>query len=465
MRTEPAPRGHGNRPVSSIQSGPFNTFPSAQVPSDYGYSYVEVDPGTYYISQNLYPDVVYENESTYRVPGGYIFSAYNAYSDGGEFALLQKTQSGSSILSDQFEKTAVKIPCEKLETRYTYLINTCTTDEMSFFEKLDAVQKRLEEIAVYPRSVFDQSHPNEDHPYPFLASSPYSELGLNDHYNMYATLDSGMLVSNAYPFVLDSLGFPGTMENIAKTLESSCTVEGGIVHYLINVTFNGTTKSYGGAGKGGYDPLFSNRIQKVFTFDGEEDFGTHGTVAGYCALLCSYEPIAAEDMAANRDLIAGETLAKTIRDTGGTWIRIAVEGFGLGTSFAYVAPLGPNKTWELSDAWVDGKYINVYERVDLNASFEDHPTADILLHDVTFTDRNGTTWTQDVLYNYKQGKALMQAAPSSCEDGADFIPLHVPGPGGCQHRPCCCYRYKLHTEMSELNRRSYSLADSPQAGL
>ena len=54
-------------------------------------SYVEVDPGTYYISQALYPDVAFEDERTYRVAGGYIFRADRAYSDGGELVLLQKT--------------------------------------------------------------------------------------------------------------------------------------------------------------------------------------------------------------------------------------------------------------------------------------------------------------------------------------------------------------------------------------
>lgn len=377
-----------------------NAYGEIRVPTDYGYSSVKVDAGTYYLAQRLYPDVVYEDESTYRVHGGYIFLASNAFSDGGELVLLQKTRSGSSILSDKFEKTAVRIPCQRLETRDSYLVNTCTTAEMPFFEKLDAVQKRLDEIAVYPRSVFDQDSPNEELPYPFLAGSPYPELVLNEHYSMYETLDSGMLVSQAYPFVLDSAGFPSTMWNIAKKLEPSCTVAWGGVHYLINVTFDGATKTYGGAGVGGYDPLFSGRVQQVFTFQGEEDFGTHGTVEGYYALLRSYEPIAVEDMKPYQDLIVGETFAKTIRSTGGTWIRIAVEGFGYGTSFAYVVPLGTDSTWTLSDAWVDGNYINVYERVDLTASFADHPTADILLHDVTFTDRNGRTWTQDVLYNY-----------------------------------------------------------------
>lgn len=374
-----------------------------RVSTDYGYSYVEVDPGTYYISQNLYADVTYEKESTCRVPGGYIFRADGAYSDGGSFVLLQKTVSGSSILSDQFAPTDVTIPCQALNTRIGYLLDTCTTGEMSFFEKLDAVQARLNQIAVYPRGVYDVNDPNENTPYPLLASSPYSELGLNEHYDMFNRLKGGILASAAYPFVLDSASFPGTLSSIAKQLEPSCEVASGGVHWMITVTLNGESRSYGGAGEGGYDPLYSNRVEQAFTFDGD-DLGTQGTIEGYYALLRGYEPIAQADAEAYQDLISGDTFHETIRATGGTWIRIASEGyFGYGTSLGYAVPLG-KRTMILSDAWVDCRYISNYETLYLNQKFEDHPTADIVLHDVTYTDVNGQTHTQDVVYNYDASK-------------------------------------------------------------
>lgn len=380
-----------------------------RVSTDYGYSYVEVDPGTYYISQNLYADVTYEKESTYRVPGGYIFRADGAYSDGGSFVLLQKTVSGSSILSDRFAPTDVTIPCHALNTRIGYLLDTCTTGEMSFFEKLDAVQARLNQIAVYPRSVYDVNDPNENTPYPLLASSPYPELGLNEHYDMFNRLEGGILASAAYPFVLDSASFPGTLSSIAKQLEPSCEVTSGGVHWMITVTLNGESRSYGGAGEGGYDPLYSNRVEQAFTFAGEDDLGTHGTIEGYYALLRGYEPIAEADAEAYKNLISGDTFHETIRATGGTWIRIASEGaFGYGTSLGYAVPLGKH-TMILSDAWVDGRYISNYETLYLNQKFEDHPTADIVLRDVTYTDVNGQTHTQDVVYNYDASKDAWMA--------------------------------------------------------
>ncbi|MGM9522968.1 MAG: S-layer homology domain-containing protein, partial [Faecousia sp.] len=286
-----------------------------------------------------------------------------------------------------------------------YLIDTCTTEEMSFFEKLNAVQAQLNKIAVYPRSVYNMDDPNEKTPYPLLASSPYPELGLNEHYNMYNVLKDGILVSKAYPFVLDSASFPGTLRSVAKQLEPECEVASAGVHYMINITFEGETHAYGGAGVGGNDPLYSNRVEKVFTFSGSgDDFGTNGTVEDYYTLLRGYEPVAKKDAEKYRDLIRGTTFCQTIQATGGTWIRIGVEGFfGFGTSFGYVVPLG-TKTMTLSDAWVDGRYIGNRERIVLNERFEDHPTADITLHDVTFTDRHGQTHTQDVVYSYDKDK-------------------------------------------------------------
>ncbi|MCI8331255.1 MAG: hypothetical protein HFE78_00285 [Clostridiales bacterium] len=368
--------------------------------SSNSYSVKYVDPGTYYNSPQRYKDVAYEDETTGRVAGGYIFIANKFFSDGGQFTLLQKTRSGSSILGDEFVKTSVRIACPRLETRYSYLIDTCTTESMSFFEKLDAVQSRLDKLAVYPNSIFDVDRPSEDHPYPLLASSPYPELVLNEHYNMYETVSDGLLLASAYPFILDSASFPGTMRTIAKTLEPSCEISAGGTHAYSKITFNNETKTYGGAGEGGYTPLRSDKTGKPFTFRQDAEMTLKSTVEDYLAKLMSYKTIANQDMAEYRSQIVGDIYRQTIQKTGGTWIRIATEGgFGFGQTFGYAVPLG-GFVRIASDAWVDGRYINQYERVELNVAFESHPKADIIKHNVTYTDRNGESHTQDVLYSY-----------------------------------------------------------------
>ena len=377
---------------------------SISVDSGNGYAYfTEVDPGTYYCPRIRFPDVVYENADTYRVPGGYIFRAEDAFSDGGEFVLLQKTYSGSDILEDRFEKTDIRIPCQSLTTRVGYLIDTCTDETMTFFEKMDAVQARLNEIAVYPRSVYDTDSPNESRPYPLLAASPYPELDFNQHYDMYHVLSSGILTARTYPFVLDSLGVPGTMQSVAQEMEPECQVAGGATHALVDVTFEGETRTYGGAGAGGNDPLYSNRIRKVFTFQGTEDLGRNGTVEDYRDVLLGYQTVASEDLQKYQDLVGGTTFKKTIRETGGTWIRVATEGWGYGQSFGYAVPIGDAVLY-VSEGWVDGRYINIHEILSTGAKFEDHPTADIVLQDVTYTDYYGKSHTQDVIYTYDAGK-------------------------------------------------------------
>lgn len=385
---------------SSTLYGP-DDYSSIRLPSGSpGLSYsTELDPGTYYAAMHKYPDVQYEDESIFRVPGGYIFTTEYAYSDGGSFRLLQKSYTGETILDDRFTETDVLVPCVPMTDRIGYLISTCTREDMTFFEKLDAVQARVDELAVYPRSVYNTDAPNTDRPYPLLAASPYPELSLNDHYDMYERMAHGMLAAQVYPFVLDSLGVPGTMGSVAQALEPGCQVSSGGTHAYVDVTFNGTTKSYGGAGAGGNDPLYSNRIQKAFTFRSGEDLAA-GSPEDYRDFLLSFQAIAAEDLAHYRDLIAGDTYRSTIRKTGGTWIQVAVEGWGYGTSFSYIVPLGDNSAITVSDVWVDGRYIGVHETIQLRETFEDHPAADIIVQDVTYTDRHGVTHTQDVLYSY-----------------------------------------------------------------
>ena len=367
--------------------------------------YCNADPGTYYINANLYPDVAYEDESIYRVAGGYIFQTYYAFSDGGEFILLQKTASGSNFTQDAFEQTEVTIPCQALQTRTTYLIETYTSKDKTLFENLDAVVAALNEISIYPRGVYDITKPNEDRPYPLLAVSPYPELSLNEHYEMYETLHCGLLSSAVYPFVLDSLGFPGSIAAVAEALEPECEADSGSYHYQVEVTFGGESRTYGGAGNGGRDPLYTNRVDTEFSFKGSDP----DTVQEYCDLLQSYREPAAEDAQQYWDLIQGETFRQTIQAAGGSWIKVATEGWGYGISLSYVASCA-NGTTILSETWVDGRYIGIHEALVLGAKFEDYPTANILLHDISFTDRYGNACTCDVLYEYDEETDTWAAA-------------------------------------------------------
>ena len=135
------------------------------------YSTKDLDPGTYYVCRDLFPDVKYTDEATWSVSGGYIFMTRDAYSDGGKFTLLQQTGGdGDDINSLTYEETSVKISAPVMTDRVGYLIDRFTDGSKGLFENLDAVQAGLNSIAIYPRSVYDSNSPNEDRQFPLLAT-------------------------------------------------------------------------------------------------------------------------------------------------------------------------------------------------------------------------------------------------------------------------------------------------------
>ena len=306
------------------------------------------------------------------------------------------------VSDDDYKDTSTTIPCPALKSSMTYLIDTYTTKDKGFFENLDAVESALYQLAVYPRAVYDTSKPSPTTPYPFLAVSPYEELSLNDHYEVFERSENGLFLRSLYPYVLDSLGWPGTISAVAKRLDPTCEVSRGGVHWEVEVTKGGETHSYGWAGEGGSGPIFANKASVNFTFDGStNDLATLNDIATLRDQYLAYITASNADLAVYEDLIQGETFKKTIGP--GSWIRVAWEGWG-GTTFAYVAGRIPgdtsNGTHTASDAWVDGRYINTHNCLDLGATFADHPTANIIVRNKSYVDYYGNKRQCDVVYEY-----------------------------------------------------------------
>ena len=365
----------------------------------------------------LYADVKYEDPTRYRVKGGYIFEASYAKPDGGSLVLQQRVYisgySGGELYTvARYKDTDMTVTCPALKSGLDVLAERYTSDGMAFFQKLDAIQNALDELAVYPRAVMDSDSPNEKRPYPFLAASPYAELSLNEHYEMYNEHEGNMLLQRAYPYVLDSLGFPGMIASAAKRFEPDCTVESGNNHWSRNITWEGETKSYGGAGKGGYDPINTDRLEQLFSFDGSDsDWGVAGTAEDYSRKLASFEAVAAEDLAEYREQIDGDVFRRTIGSTGGTWVMVAKEGgFDYGESFAYMIPTASGGARTISDAWVDGRYIGYNETFTPGETFAGHPLAGIVVHNVRYTDINGGEHIQDLLYTYDSSRDRWEAS-------------------------------------------------------
>ena len=377
-------------------------------PSSYG-------QGVYHLVPLKFPDVKYEKAKTYRVKGGYIFLNMAYDSDGGKLVVQKaisdnparvSSSGGVTIypydMNEGWKDTSIKVSCPKLKSDIDYLIDKYAASASGFFAKLDAVESGLAGLAYYPRSVLDPSYPVDGRSYPFFATSRYAELSLNEHYDIYMGYASGLLLTKVYPFILDSASFPGTMRAVAKSLDPNCTVATrSDAHWLIDVTRGGETKTYGGGTPSGHNPIFMNRVKKDFTFDGTStDFGTHGTLKALGNRFAEYGRLANEDNAALAAQLSNEVVLGAIGS--GAWARVATESWGgYGSTFVYMIPNYSGDYWNVvSNAWVDGHYINEYELFVPGAKFADHPNSDIIVCGMDYTDYQGNAHHSDVRFWY-----------------------------------------------------------------
>ena len=100
-------------------------------------------------------------------------------------------------------------------------------------------------------------------------------------------------------------------------------------------------------------------------------------------------------------LVGGREMTNTINRTGGTWARVAREGWGSVIpmyTYLFLTPKGYVQI--LSEVWVDGRYVGVNEVVQWGTEFKDKPNADFILLDYTFKDSDGEIITADVYFHY-----------------------------------------------------------------
>lgn len=353
-------------------------------------------------------DVSYENKSTGRVAGGYIFERQNRNMDGGSLTMQKQIKVWHDYYYTlEYVDTPVTVNCPEVKSYLQYLIDTYTAASMTFFEKMDAIQAALDDLALYPRSVLDKNKRSTVTPYPLLAASPYSELtSLNEWYAMYDYSEEGLFLNTLYPFILNSASFPSSMYAIAQMLDSSCTIEWGSAHYQINVTKDGITKVYGGAGSGGNDPIYTNRVETLFLFDGSDgDYAAHAELQTLRDKSKEYGELATADAEVYRKQLRDE-FSETV--SPGSWIKVAVEGASLANKgFAYVTQgtqfsegSQPKYVSPLKSVWIDGRYINECNIFEKGAAFKDHPTADIVIRNMEYTDMKGVKRRGDVRFQY-----------------------------------------------------------------
>lgn len=410
---------------------PFNQYfyLETEDPDPYDLCFVD-DSSIYFTSEDnnvqispttdTYCDVKYIDTEYHRVKGGYICSVegFNRC-DGGTLKmqrrLLYSYQDGyheytlnynsDDYWNTGYMDTAISVECPAVKNYVQYLVDTYTQSGNGLFENLDLIYTQLNKLAIYPRSVLDASKPSEATPYPFLTSSPYKELGINTNIEMYEYMDGGLMAQALHPFVLDSLGFPGTIGEAAQIMDPSCIVESGSLHWDVVVTKDGESHTYGGAGAGGHDPILSSHANQDFLFDGSaSDYATYATIDNLSDRLWEYAVIAAEEAKVYNDMLDGDIFDQTVGT--GSWLRIGMEPYWLGstpsTAYTYAS-----KSWSgdsaycRSNVWVDGRYINDYNIYEPGAKYEDHEIATIILRNQTYTTRNGDVKTGDIVYRYE----------------------------------------------------------------
>ncbi|MCI5806421.1 MAG: hypothetical protein MR029_08845, partial [Clostridium sp.] len=296
-----------------------------------------------------------------------------------------------------------------------YLMDTYTDPNKGLFDNLDVLQKGLDTISIYPQGVMDKSKVNSKTPYIYFASSPYPELGLNIHADIYGYSSEKCLAMRLYPYILDSISFPSAMWMVAKRLDPTCSVISGGAHWEIIVSANGQQKAYGGDGQGGPGDVLSDRIAQKFTFNGDaEDYGTHATMNKLFDQLVTYHHCKYADLQNEYALLSSPMLDEKIGT--GQWCRVAIETRDE-KGYAYITNQPMINVREVTDTWVDGRYIGKYEIWEKGATFAQHPTASILLRNQTYTTKAGVTKTGDLKYDYDSETDTWQARFNYADGG------------------------------------------------
>ena len=372
----------------------------------------------------LYEDIKYENNQTGRVDGGYIFRG--SYTDGGEVELQSNVSTGS-YYSSTWEDTGVKLRLPTLKDDVDYLIDTYAT-KSDFFDNMDAVESGFSSICLYSGSYIRgelykvgdywgmSTSPHKDQL--FYIQSPYKRKN-----------SKPLFASTAYPYRYDSLGFPSVLSTVAKRLDSTAEVSWNEnYHYLVDVTYNGETRSYGGAGTGEGQGISNDKIKQYFTFTNSSAKLTTDSLR---ELLKYYASIKMEDDVPREDALTWKSIYDTVGE--GSWVRLITitgifGGSGIGYSYLYkdgdgdyfstqsAGNAGGEIYWGgdlgyASDVWVDGRYVDAYENFVPGEKFENHPTSSIFIK----TDLPLVKYKTEYKYNYDTGKYVSYSTVTSVE--------------------------------------------------
>ena len=276
-----------------------------------------------------------------------------------------------------------------------------------------------------------------------------------------------MLTTRLYPFRYDSLGFPSMMISVSNAMGYSGVTYAwsGSAHYFVNFTYNGTTKTYGGAGNGHGHAINSSDINGYFKFDNSSsDLYKGATLTGLYSRIWAYMQMPEPSAGYNTNEFTWNTVFNTIGSR--SWIRVyaATSVFGGGhTAYTLIARSvrkpenqlfgyapGSGGSLDLayvttdmryySNCWVDGRYINSQEFWEEGATFDEHNTASIVItnpvikvpdnfftayssFDAAKYDPATGQWSGDVKFNYNPstGNWIAEMYSSRFSGNAEFV--------------------------------------------
>lgn len=367
------------------------------------------EKSTFSWNPKAFPDIQYENNDTLRVNGGYIFRSGST--DGGKITLQYLKKSQYWWKSDEWVDTDLSYDLPTLKDDEDYLIDTYATGN-DFFEKMDAVQAGLNSICLYSGS-YIRGQIVKTRDYWAAFSSPYADQGFCIN-SPYSRKNNELLFPSAiYPYLLDSYFFPAEMIHIAERLDPSAEIKwDNYNHYIINVTHDGKTKSYGGAGNIEGQGIDRSDIKQYFTF-GQN--GTKITMDNIKNLLVEYSKVrVVDDVPREGELTWKDIWERVGQKLGdGSWVRglgntysylyryndagrLSGNEYGTGHSLYYGGDLGM-----ANDAWVDGRYINERRQFAPGEKFEDHPTSKLLIRNFNLPL---VSFKREYKYNSSTGK-------------------------------------------------------------
>ena len=382
-----------------------------------------------------YIDVGYVDESLQKVKGGYLFGCDYSPTDGGDLIMKRRVKRDQNnrytdpFTAEDFHQycqfdgvfyshqkayeghltdTAVTLQLPALQDRNDYLLSQYTTANMTFFEKMNAIDAALRQIGTGWRNVYNTHEPTGHYPKSTLSYGAPNSRELSQiffytttgQYKKYESQGKAMLAQELYPFALEASQCDSLMQDIAKQLEPDVNIVKDWYSETYAYTLHGQSQYYHGYWQFGYGELYDTDVTQQFRFNGAvDDFSTQTSLESLQNILKEYRNKAEKRTDEVESQLYGDDFKNTIK--AGAWIKVGdiLQSNTEKKTYAYVLNNKEGLT-PVTDAWVDGHYINTYGAISRGAHFSDHAKASIILTNQTYTNAKGENMTGPMAYEY-----------------------------------------------------------------